>query len=159
MPVSILSLKIVLSSLVSQAAISPINPKVNSISKKAPKLSNTKKSYAQASKANISLNVKDVLQIKKAFPTSSANETGRIIKVKNSSEKQNKPRINMTTKGLLRKQVITPIAKSNAELIMNLANQFIVNINKSLKEIRSDVSANFIHIIKNGVIITTDKLL
>ena len=48
--------------------------------------------------------------------------------------------------------------KSNAELIINLANQQIANINKSLKEIKSDITVDFICIINNGVIITTDKL-
>ena len=81
-----------------------------------------------------------------------------MIKVKNSNKGQKKPRINMTTKRLLRKQIIIPMAKSNAELIINSANQFITNINKNLKEIRSDISTDFIHITNNEVIITTDKL-
>ena len=63
----------------------------------------------------------------------------------------------MTTKGLSRKQVIIPMAKFNAELIINSANQVITNINKCLKEIRSDISADFIHINNNGVIIIIDK--
>ena len=64
----------------------------------------------------------------------------------------------MTIKGPSRKQIIIPIVKSNAELIINLANQQIANINKSLKEIKSDITVDFICIINNGVIITTDKL-
>jgi len=50
------------------------------------------------------------------------------------------------------------MAKSNAELIINSANQQIANINKSLKEFKSDIIADFIHIINDGVIITTNKL-
>ena len=64
----------------------------------------------------------------------------------------------MTTKGPLRKQVIILMAKSNTELIINLANQHITNINISLKEIKSDITTDFIYIINNGVIITMDKL-
>ena len=39
------------------------------------------------------------------------------------------PRINMMTKEPLRKQIIIPMTKLNAELIINSANQFITNIN------------------------------
>ena len=50
------------------------------------------------------------------------------------------------------------MAKSNTELIINSVSQFITNINKSLQDIKSDASANFIHIINDEVIITTNKL-
>jgi len=63
----------------------------------------------------------------------------------------------MTTKGLLKKQIIILITKLNAELIINSANQFIANTNKYLKEIKSDIYADFIHIINYGVIITINK--
>ena len=141
----------------SSSVIPPPDNNVNSSNKKVPKPSNVKKSYAQASKNNISPNVEDILQIKEAFPTLSAEEVGKMIKGKNISRGQRKPRINMTTKGPSRKQIIILITKLNAELIINSANQFITNINKCLKEITSDIYADFIHIINNGVIITTNK--
>ena len=131
---------------------------VNLISKKALKLSNVKKSYAQTSKANISLNVEDILYIKEVFPTLSADKVTRIIKVKNSSKEQKKSKINMMTKRPSKKQNIIPMVRSNAKLIINSANQPITNINKSLKEIKSDITVDFIYIINNRVIITTDKL-
>ena len=80
-----------------------------------------------------------------------------MIKAKNSSERQKKPRISIITKEPSGKQIIIPIAESNTELIINLANQQIANINKCLKEIKSDIMADFICIINNGVIITTNK--
>ena len=49
------------------------------------------------------------------------------------------------------------MTKLNAELIINSANQFITNTNKCLKKIKSDIYADFIHIINNGVIITMNK--
>ena len=113
------------------------------IVKKASKHSNVKKSYAQTSKTNILSNIEDVLQIKEAFLFLSANEVGRMIKAKSSKDKK-KPKINMMTKGPLRKQVIVPMAKLNTELIVNLAYQHIANINKCLKNIKSDIIANFI---------------
>ena len=56
-----------------------------------------------------------------------------------------------------RKQAIIPMAKSNIELIINLANLHIANINKYLKNIKSDVIADFIHITKEEVVITMNK--
>jgi len=112
----------------------------------------------QASKANISPRVEDVLHIKDMFPKLSADDVGRIIKVTNGNEGQKKPKINMTTKGPLRKQIIIPMAKLNAELIINLASSNIANINKCLKNTKSVIIANFICLTNDGVIITTNKL-
>ena len=137
----------------------PLNKKVESVTKKAPILSNIKKSYAQASKANISPNINDVLHIKEAFPFLSANEVGKMIKAKNSSEGQKKPRINMTMRRLSRKQVIIPMAKSNTELIVNSANLHIANINECQKNTKSDIITDFICVTNEGVIITMNKLV
>ena len=76
-----------------------LNKKVKSITKKASEPSNIKKSYTQASEANILPNVKDVLYIKEAFLFLSANEVEKTIKTKNCSEGQKKHRINMMTRG------------------------------------------------------------
>ena len=76
----------------------------------------------------------------------------------NSNEGQKKPRINITTKRLLRKQIIILMAKSNTELIINSASSNIANINKYLKNTKSDIIADFIHLTNDGVIITTNKL-
>ena len=64
----------------------------------------------------------------------------------------------MTTKGPSRKQVIIPMAKSNAELIVILAHQHIANINKCLKNIKSDIIADFIWVTNERVSITINKL-
>jgi len=65
----------------------PLNKKVETITKKALILSNVKKLYAQASKANILPNIDDILHIKEAFPSLLANEVGKMIKAKNSSKR------------------------------------------------------------------------
>jgi len=87
----------------------------------------------------------------------SADEVGKMLKAKNSRVGNKKPKINMTTRGLSRKEVIISIAKSNAELIINLAHTHISNINKYLKNSKSDIVADFIQITNNGIIITTNK--
>ena len=104
--VSALLSKTVLSFYVLQTVILFSDINVNFISKKVPKLYNTKKSYVQASKANISPNIKDVLHIKEACPALLADEVTRIIKVKNSGKEQKKPKINIMIKGPSRKQII-----------------------------------------------------
>ena len=47
--------------------VPPLNKKIEFVTKKEAKPSNIKKSYAQASKANILTNIEDVLHIKEAF--------------------------------------------------------------------------------------------
>ena len=63
----------------------------------------------------------------------------------------------MTTRGPSRKEVIIPMAKHIAELIVNSAHIHIANINKCLKNSKSDIIADFIRSTNNGIIITTNK--
>jgi len=50
------------------------------------------------------------------------------------------------------------MAKSNTKLIVNSVNLHIANINKCLKDTKSDIIADFICITNKGVIITINKL-
>jgi len=134
-------------------AIPPLSTSV--VPQKVPKPSNMKKLYAQASKTNLSSKVEDILRVKEAFPSLSADEVGKILKVKNSSEGRMKPKLNMTTRGSSRKEIIIPMTKSNVELIMKSAHKHIANINECLKKSNSDIIADFIHLSNNGIIITT----
>ena len=63
----------------------------------------------------------------------------------------------MTTRGPLRREVIIPMTKVNAELIINLAHIHISNVNKCLKNSKSDTFADFIRFNVNGITITTNK--
>jgi len=125
--------------------------------KKALKPTIMKKSYAQASKANILSSIEDVIQVKEAFPALSANEVGKMLKAKNSGGGMKKPKINMTTRGQSRREVIIPMTKANAELIVNSAHIHVSNVNKCLKNSKSDTFADFIQSNVNGIIITTNK--
>ena len=49
------------------------------------------------------------------------------------------------------------MVKMNAELIINLAHIHISNINKYLKNSKSDIIADFIHVTNNRIIITMNK--
>ena len=135
----------------------PPNKNVESTIKKDPKPSNMKKSYAQASKSNL-LRIKDIVRVKEAFSALSADEVGKVLKIKNSGEGNKKPKINMTTRGPSRKEVIILMAKHIAELIVNLAHIHIANINKCLRNSKSNIVADFIQSTNNGIVITTNKL-
>jgi len=99
-----------------------------------------KKSYTQAFKSNL-LYIEDIVRVKEAFPALSADKVGKVLKIKNSREGNKKPRINIMTRGLSRKEVIIPMAKHIAELIINSAHIHITNINKCLK---NSIIADFI---------------
>ena len=114
------------------------------IEKKATKPTITKKSYMQASKANISTSIEDVIRVKEVFPSLSADEVGKMLKAKNSSGGSKKPKINMMTKGQSRREVIISMTKTNAKLIVNSAHIHTSNVNKCLKNSKSDTFADFI---------------
>ena len=88
----------------------------------------------------------------------SADEVGKMLKAKNNGADIQKPKINITTKGLSRKEVIIPMAKTNTELIINSAHIYTSNINNCLKNSKSDTIVDFIHLTHNRIIITTNKL-
>jgi len=138
-------------------AIPPSSKMTGPNEKKAPKPMITKKSYVQASKANISLSIEDVIQVKEVFSTLSADEVGKMLKAKNSSRSTKKPKINMTTRRQSRREVIISMTKTNTELIINSAHIHISNINKCLENSKSDIFADFIQFNVNGIIITTNK--
>ena len=71
------------------------NNNFETVIKKVPKPLNMKKLYMQASKSNISCNIEDVLQVKEAFPSLSADKVGKMLKVKNSNKGNRKYKINI----------------------------------------------------------------
>ena len=125
--------------------------------KKAPKPSTMKKSYAQASKVIKLTNIEDVIQVKEVFPALSADEVGKMLKVKNSNGGMKKPKINITTREQSKREVIIPMTKANAELIVNSAHIHTTSINKCLKNSNSNIVTDFIRFNINGIIITMNK--
>ena len=67
--------------------------------------------YTQVSKQNIST-IKEVLKIKETFLNLKADKIENIQKIINNIDKS-KPKLNMTIKGLSRKQVIVPMSNNN----------------------------------------------
>jgi len=66
--------------------------------------------------------------------------------------------INMTTKGLSRKQVIVPMNKENKKNFIEESNTYVTNINRALKNIKSEVMVNFVWVETNSIIIVTNKV-
>jgi len=94
--------------------------------------------YAQTSTPKVS----KILKIKENFPNLLTKEIENIHKMINDSGKL-KSRINITTKGSSRKQVIIPISNDNKSKFMASLSMHIANLNSILKNIKSEIMANF----------------
>jgi len=114
---------------------------------------NNKPSYAQTSSPKVS----KILKIKENFPDLSVKKIEDINKIINTPDKP-KHRINMTTKDSLRKQIIVPIGNDNKAKFMASSSEYIANLNRILKNIKSDVMADFTHMDQMGIIIVTNKV-
>jgi len=99
------------------------------------------KSYAQV--LSIENVAKEVLKIKEMFPKLQASKIKNIQKIIHKSNKL-KPHINMTMKSLSYKQIITPMNNENKNKFIKNSSNHIININKLLKNIKSECKANYI---------------
>ena len=131
---------------------------INEISKyfKKNPSSTQKKSYTQAS-SNRSNTARETLKIKEAFP-SLQNKKIKLVQEIISSEDKLKPHINMTTKRPSHKQVIVPMSIDNTNKFVKESCVHITNINRTLKNIKSDVIADFICVENKSMIISTNKV-
>jgi len=96
-------------------------------------------SYIQASKYNI----KDIVKIKENFSKLFIKKIEEVHKVLNNIKKE-KPKLNITTKSSSRKQIIIPMSSNNLKRIMAILSKHIANINRALKDIKSDIMADFL---------------
>ena len=85
----------------------------------------------------------DILKIKEAFP---ALNNKKIDQVNNIVKGNPKPKlkIQMTTKGPLRKQVIIPMSKDNINVFMKNSSLHAANINRQLCNAKSEVLIDYI---------------
>jgi len=93
-------------------------------------------SYTQASK--VGRNTESFLKIKEAFPILKAKNINSIQHMIKSDSKP-KSQINMTTKSMSRKQVIVPMNDTNKNNFMKESSTYITNMNRALKNIKTDV--------------------
>ena len=76
----------------------------------------------------------------------------------NKLSQKSKPKLKMTTKRLSRKQVIIFIGSNNFEKVMTKANAHVLNINRLLKKVKSDIYMDFIRSDNKKLLITTNKV-
>ena len=145
--------------------LAKLSKEVKEISKYFKKIENLtpKKSYTQASSnhvlkdttSNVAINI---LKIKEMFPDLSNKKINTIQKVINEKNDKLKPRINMTTKGSLCKQVIVPMPNELGKKFTEDSASHVININHALKNIKSNICTDFIISDSKGIIITTNNI-
>jgi len=144
-----------------------LQKEVNKISKYFKKSDKPpqKKSYIQASSQfklakSISLSsvTMDMLKIKEMFPNFPNKKINMVQKVINSDNGKPEPRINMTTKSPSYKQVIVLINNKLAKRYLKDSSIHVINIKCALKNILSNIIADFICAKDKGIIITTNNV-
>lgn len=75
-------------------------------------------------------------------------------------DQKSKPHINMTTKSSSRKQVIIPINDTNKKNFIKESSVHVTNINKALKNIKTEIIVNFVCVWTdpNSIVIVTNKV-
>jgi len=122
------------------------------IAKRSAKPKN-KQSYTQVS----ALKVDNILKLKENFPNFLNKKIENIYRMINDSGKI-KPRINMTTKSPSKKQIIVSMGNNNKSKFIASLNLYITNLNSALRNIKSEVIADFIQANQYSIIITMNKV-
>ena len=120
-----------------------------------PSNSQSNKSYSQASKSTPTTS--DILKIKESFPALNARKIDQVNSIINGSNKP-KPRLQSTTKGPFRKQIIIPMGSSNISSFTKNSSLHVANINRELHNAKTDVLVDYIRTDSNGLIIITNKV-
>ena len=99
----------------------------------------------------------DVLKIKEAFPALNAKKINQVNNIIKGNSKL-KPKIQMTTKGPSRKQVIISMSKNNIDAFMKNSSLHTANINRQLCNAKSEVLTDYIQADPLGITIITSKV-
>jgi len=129
--------------------------KPTTINSKMPINQQSNKSYAQASKSTF--NTSEVLKIKETFPALNAKKINQVNDIVNGQSKF-KPHIKMTTKGPSRKNIIIPMSSDNASSFMRNSSLNVVNINRELRNAKTDILVDYIKSDNTGIMVTTNKI-
>ena len=102
-----------------------------------------------------------ILKIKEMFTKLQVRKIGNIHKIINGSRKP-KPKVNITTKKLSRKQVIISMSNENKTRFIEFSSKHIAkhiaNLNNVLKNIKSDVIADFVYMDQAGITIVINEV-
>lgn len=100
----------------------------------------------------------DVIKIKKTFPSIRAEKIDQINNIVKEPSKP-KPHIQITTKGPSRKQVIILMGNENIIKFMKNFSIHITNLNRNLRNAKSEVLVDFICSDLLGITVVTNKVL
>jgi len=100
----------------------------------------------------------NTLKIKETFSKLLNKKIDTIQKVINGDNTKPKLRINMTTKGSLHKQIIIPIPNELEIRFTKDSASYIININHILKNIKSNIYADYISSDNKDVNIVTNNI-
>jgi len=100
----------------------------------------------------------DVIKIKETFSFIGAKKIDQINDIVKGVPKQ-KPCIQITTKGLSHKQVIIPMGNENNINFIKNSFIYVTNLNRNLRNAKSEVLVDFIHSDPLGITVVTNKVL
>ena len=148
-----------LSSLILARLFKEILEKSKFFSKKSKKAKKPKKPkilwlYVQVSVPNIS----KILELKKNFPSLLVKKIENIYRTINNSGKV-RSKINMITKEPFRKQIIVLIGNNNKAKFIASLGVHITNINSILRNIKSNIIADFVRTNQHNIIIMINKVI
>ena len=92
------------------------------------------------------------------FPHLQNKKINQVQKIISGSNIKSKSQINMTIKRLSHKQVIVLMNNELAKKYLKDLSIYIVNINHTLKNIKSNTMANFIRIENKSIVISTNNV-
>ena len=102
-------------------------------------------------------NTREVFKIKEIFLNLQTNKIENIQRIIKGDSKS-KLRINMTIKSLSRKHVIVPMSNNNKTKFIEESSAYVTNINRALKNIKSEIMADFAHSDQADITIVTNKV-
>jgi len=98
-----------------------------------------------------------VLKIKESFLALNASQIDSVNNIVKGNPKP-KPRIQMTTKGPSRKQIIVPISRDNSAAFLKNSSAHVSNLNRLLGNAKTEVMVDFIRLDPIGLVIATNKV-
>ena len=98
-----------------------------------------------------------MLKIKETFPSLNTQNIDQVNSIINSQNKP-RPQIRMITKDLSRKQVIIPMSGENVLSFMKNSSLHVANINRNLRNTKSDILADYLCLENSGITVITNKV-
>ena len=99
----------------------------------------------------------EVIKIKEAFPTIGTNKIEQINNIVKGNTKV-KPHIQMMMKEPSRKHIIIPMSSKNNMKFMKNSSIYVANMNRSLRNAKSDILVDFIWSDLLEIMVVTNKV-